>query len=227
MLRNLSRILVYLFVSSWVSVVNAGIYDAFFKAVELDDARTVTRLLQRGFDVNSPAPDGQSPLSMAIQLDSFRVADVLLQTAGVEVDQPNAQGETALMHAAVKGSLEWTKRLVHQGAQVRRAGWSPLHYAASGPEPGVVGFLLDAGAEVDAVSPQGSTALMLAARYGDERCVDVLLRRGADPRTKNPHGAVAADYARAAGRDRLASRLERLARSGGSAPAASARQTAK
>ena len=227
MLRRLLRIVLYLFVFSCFSAVNAGIYDAFFKAVELDDARTVIRLLQRGFDVNSPAPDGQSPLSLAIQLDSFRVADVLLQVPGVDVDQPNAQGETALMHAAVKGSLEWTRRLVQQGARVRRAGWTPLHYAASGPEPTVVGFLLDAGSEVDAVSPQGSTALMLAARYGDERCVDVLLRRGADPQMKNAHGAVAADYARAAGRDRLASRLDKLAGSGGSASGTSARRTTK
>jgi ankyrin repeat protein len=226
MLKSLFRFSFQLVVLIWFSSANAGIYDAFFKAVELDDARTVIRLLQRGFDVNSPGPHGQSPLAMAIQLDSHRVADVLLRVPGLEVDQSNAQGETALMYAAVKGSLDWAQRLVKQGAQVRRAGgWTPLHYAASSPEPGVVGFLLDAGADVDAVSPDGSTALMLAARYGDERIIDILLERGADPQLKNPHGAVAADYARVAGRDRLASRLDQIAASRGSPSTLSSRQT--
>jgi ankyrin repeat protein len=226
MLRKLLKLAFQLIVFICFSTANAGIYDAFFKAVELDDARAVIRLLQRGFDVNSPGPDGHSPLAMAVQLDSHRVADVLLRVPGISVDQANAQGETALMYAAVKGSLEWAQRLVKQGAQVRRAtGWTPLHYAASGPEPGVVGFLLDAGADVDAVSPDGSTALMLAARYGDERIIDMLLQRGADPQLKNPHGAVAADYARVAGRDRLASRLEKLTGAGVSPSSLSSRQT--
>lgn len=226
MLTSLFRFLFQLVVLFGFSSLNAGVYDAFFKAVELDDARTVIRLLQRGFDVNSPAPDGQSPLAMAIRLDSHRVADVLLRVPRLEIDQANAQGETALMFAAVKGSLEWAQRLVKQGAQVRRAnGWTPLHYAASGQEPGVVGFLLDAGSDIDAVGPEGSTALMLAARYGDERIVDLLLNRGADPRLKNPYGAVAADYARVAGRDRLAARLGSLAGAGMPPSIPSARQT--
>ena len=219
MLMFLLRLISQLVVLIGISSAYAGTYDAFFKAVELDDSRAVIRLLQRGFDVNSPAYDGQSPLAMAIRLDSHRVANVLLRVPGLEIDQANAQGETALMYAAVKGSLEWAQRLVRQGAQVRRvAGWTPLHCAASGPEPGVVGFLLDAGAEVDAVAPDGSTPLMLAARYGDERIVDLLIYRGADPRLKNPHGAAAVDYARVAGRDRLAARLANLA--GAAAPQA-------
>jgi len=39
------------------------------------------------------------------------------------------------MMAALRGSLEWTQRLIERGAAINRDGWTPLHYAASGPEP--------------------------------------------------------------------------------------------
>lgn len=207
-----SKLLVHLFLAVCFSFSHAGVYEEFFRALELDDARGVSRLLNRGLDPNSLSPTGQPPLALALQLDHFRVAEALWLAPDLQVDQANALGETALMVAAIKGQMSWVERLVRRGAQVRRPGWTPLHYAASGSEPRVVAFLIDAGADVEALSPQGSTALMLAARYGDERGVDVLLARGADPAASNPQGAIAADYARVAGRDRLAVRLERLGR---------------
>jgi hypothetical protein len=204
------KISFYLIVSFIVSSALASVYEDFFRAVANDDSWTVIRLLNRGVDVNWPGPDGLPALSMALQHENFKVAETLLRAPGLQVDTPNAHGETALMLAALRGQVEWTQRLVRLGAQVQREGWTPLHYAASGPEPRVVAFLLDAGAQIDARSPSGSTPLMLAARYGDERSVDVLLQRGADARSKNPAGWDAADLARMAGRDRLADRLERL-----------------
>jgi hypothetical protein len=127
------------------------------------------------------------------------------------------------MYVALKGRLDWAQRLVRRGAAVRKPGWTPLHYAATGSEPRMVSFLLDAGADIDALSPQGTTALMLAARHGDERTVSLLLERGADPALTNPEGAIAADYARVAGRERLAARLEALGRK----PAAATLPTAE
>ena len=49
---------------------------------------------------------------------------------------------------------------------------------------------------------------MLAAQYGSEDAVQLLLERGADVRVQDERGATAADYARRAGRDKLAARLE-------------------
>jgi len=204
------RIFFYLFVSFAFSPALAGVYEDFFRAVANDDSWAVIRLLNRGVDVNWPGPEGLPALSLALQHENFKVAETLLRAPGLQVDTPNAHGETALMFAALKGQVDWTQRLIRLGAQVQREGWTPLHYAASGPEPRVVAFLLDAGALIDARSPPGSTPLMLAARFGDERSVDVLLQRGADARLKNPAGWDAADFARMAGRDRLADRLARL-----------------
>jgi ankyrin repeat protein len=53
---------------------------------------------------------------------------------------------------------------------------------------------------------------MMAARYGNEASVDLLLARGADPRARNDRSMNAAEFARSAGREALAARLEALAR---------------
>jgi ankyrin repeat protein len=123
------------------------------------------------------------------------------------VDAVTAADETALMMAALRGHLDWAKKLVARGAAVNRPGWTPLHYAASDAGTPVVAWLLAQGAALDAASPTGNTALMMAARYGASESVDLLLARGADPRPKNQRGLSAAELARGAGRDRVADQI--------------------
>jgi ankyrin repeat protein len=53
---------------------------------------------------------------------------------------------------------------------------------------------------------------MMAAQYGSEASVELLLSRGADPKARNDRGLGAADFARLGQRDALAARLEALAR---------------
>ena len=195
-----------------VSSVQAGAYEDFFKAVELDDRRTITQLLRRGFDVNAPSESGQSALFLAVRSGSHQAAAALLESPELKVDHANQANETALMMAALRGQLEWCKRLVERGAAVNREGWTPLHYAATGPNPQTVSFLLERGARVDALSPNGTTPLMMAARYGDEGSVSILLSAKADPKLRNQKDLGPADFAKDAGREALATRLAALAR---------------
>jgi ankyrin repeat protein len=53
---------------------------------------------------------------------------------------------------------------------------------------------------------------MMAARYGSEASVQLLLERGADARLRNDRQLSAADFARLGGREKLAERLAALAR---------------
>ncbi len=199
----------YLILAIGFSVAHAGAYEDFFRALDRDDARTVTRLLQRGVDPNSRNEAGQPALFLALQKPSPAVADALWTHPQLDVDAFNAAGETPLMMAALRGNLEWMQRLLGRGARVHQEGWSPVHYAATGPEPKALELLLERGAPVDARSPTGTTPLMMAARYGDERSVALLLQRGADRGLRNRHGADAAQFARDGGRDALAQQLER------------------
>jgi uncharacterized protein len=209
--RN-SKIALYLAVAICFSVAHANSLVDFFRAVNVDDTRTIAGLLERGFDPNTVNDKGQPALFVALRDESFKVAELLLAHPSIKPDLPNAANETPLMMAALRGQIDWATRLLARGAALEREGWAPLHYAASGPEPRMVGALLDKGAAIDAPSPNRSTALMMAARYGSIDAATLLLARGANPRLRNDQGLAAADFARRAGRDALAATLEQAAR---------------
>lgn len=212
MMRKYFKRAIYCIVAAWVSLAAAGAYEDFFRAVANDDAATVRALLQRGFDPNSLDESGQTGLILAIRGQSQRVAQEIAAHPALKVDAPNQAGETALMIAALRGERGWVEELLRRGAQVDRPGWAALHYAASGPSTALVELLLARGAAIEARSPNGTTPLMMAARYGPEESALLLLSRGADARARNERDLDAAAFARLAGREGLAARLQAGAR---------------
>lgn len=202
------RIVLYLIAVLGFSNARSDAGVDFFRAVNTDNASTVQALLQQGFDPNTLNPAGQTPLYLAIKDESPKVVAVLLASPQLKPDLANAAGETPLMMAALRGQLEWTQQPAALGAKLNREGWTPLHYAATGPNPKVVAFLLDQGAAINAIAPNGSSALMMAARYGPEDTVRLLLARGADKRVRNSLNQTALDLARKADRDYLVPLLQ-------------------
>lgn len=192
--------------------VRAGAYDDLFVAVIRDDVGSLKSLLAQGVDPNSRDPKGMPALMLAVRRESPRVFDALLAHADIDVNARNAAGESALMLTAIAGDLEASQRLIDRGATVQHEGWSPLHYAASGPSTALVRLLLERGASVDALAPNGTTPLMLAAQHAPEATVELLLQRGADPRRRNQRGLQAIDFAEMGGRDFLVERFEKLPR---------------
>lgn len=193
------------------SSARAGSYEDFFLGIELDRPAIVQRLLARGFDVNTRTEEGQHGLYIALREQSFEVVPLFVQHPALEVDATNPAGETLLMMAALRSRHAAMRTLIERGAQVNRAGWTPLHYAASGGDLPAVKLLLERGAGIDAIAPNGNTPLMMAAGFGLIDVADFLARQGADARPVNKAGRSAADMAQAAGRQGLAQRLEALA----------------
>lgn len=202
------KIVFYIVVNMTVLSAIAGSYEDFFQAVRLDNPAPVDDLLRRGFDPNSTDEAGQPALALAAREGSAKVWALLLRHPQLKPDAKNSAGETALMLAALKGREGLVSRLLERGAAVNQEGWSPLHYAATGPNPGIVRLLLQRGASIDARSPNGTTPLMMAAQYGAEESVTLLLAQRADARVRNERGLNAADFARLAGREKLAQRLD-------------------
>jgi ankyrin repeat protein len=179
----------------------------FFRAINLDLPDVVRKLIAQGIDPNSRAEDGLPAIHKALREDSPKVVEVLIDQAALNVNLRNSAGETPLMMAAIRGNLSAMKRLIERGAQVNQEGWAPLHYAASQTAVEPLALLLDKGADINARSPNGSTALMMAARYGSEDGTKLLLRRGADAQLLNEQSLSASDFAKRVGRDGLAKEL--------------------
>jgi uncharacterized protein len=190
-----------------LSVAQAGPVDDLVIAAELNDGRSIAALLAKGVDPNLADDRGRLAIFIAAREDSVRAVEALVASPVLKIDAPNGNDETALMIAAIRGSLAAVQAMVRRGAAVNRPGWTPLHYAASGPDNGVTAFLIAQGASLDARSPNGSTALMMAARYGNSTVVPVLLKAGADVTLANEQGMTAADFAKRDGRDGLAREL--------------------
>jgi uncharacterized protein len=203
MIRNYIRIIVYVVVIMWSMTSSANSYVDFFRAVSVDNADKVSDLLAKGFDPNTRSESGQVGLYLAMREDAPKVAAALLANPALNLEAANAAGETPLMMAALQGRLDWTHKLVERGALVKRSGWTPLHYAATGPNVAVVAYLLDQGADIDARAPNGNTPLMMAARYGAEDSVKLLVQRGADRKLLNAANLSAADMANTADRPGL------------------------
>jgi len=185
------------------ALVRAAPIDDLTKAAELDNGREVLALLLKGVDPNAVDARGRTALQLALREDSDKALASLLSDPRVDVLSPNDKGETPLMLAAIKGKLDVVKQLVARGARINQPGWTPLHYACSGPDDGVSAWLLKQGAEINARSPNGTTPLMMAARYGTPTSAEILLKAGADTALKNEQGLSAIDFAKAAGRDLL------------------------
>jgi uncharacterized protein len=190
-----------------LSLAHAAPVDDLWKAVEIDNVRAIEPLAKAGVDLNVRNAKGQVPISAALQAGSFEVAKLLSSQPGLDVNAANTAGETPLMMAALRGRVDVMQTLIERGAKVHQAGWSPIHYAASGPEVKAVALLLDKGAPVDPLAGGNVTPLMMAAMYGSEASVDLLVARGANVALRTATGETAADRADKSGRDWLAKKL--------------------
>jgi hypothetical protein len=118
------------------------------------------------------------------------------------------EGDTALHAAAFSYDADIARDLIARGANIRarnRRGAEPLHAAVIGV-PGseswnptrqrdVILYLIEAGADPNALAAGGVTPLQRAVRNRCSAAVGALLRAGADPRLQNDSGSTASDLA--------------------------------
>jgi ankyrin repeat protein len=133
---------------------------------------------------------------------------------GLDVNQADADGRTALMMAAFEGYTEVAELLLDYGAEVDSndsAGRTALMYASSGPFPQTVELLVRNGADVNhADKAEGWTALMLAAAEGHQAVVVALARRGANIEMTDQDGDAAIDHARERKQPEIVTLLQEL-----------------
>lgn len=133
------------------------------------------------------ATDGSSARLADAVKDGDRPAAFALLAQHVDVNEPEADGTTALHWAVREGDSEMTGRLIKAGANVKAAnryGVTPLYLACVNGSAPMIAKLLDAGADPKSATTEGETALMTIARTGNVDAAKILLAHGADLNSK-------------------------------------------
>jgi ankyrin repeat protein len=136
--------------------------------------------------VASQAFAADSPIAKAARADDLAAVQQLI-ASGTDVNQPAADGATAMLWAAYNSDVDMVKALAAAHADANAAnkyGVTPLLQACRTGDTAVVQALLDAGANVELAHPEGETPLMAAAQSGKLDAVRLLLARGANPNSQ-------------------------------------------
>jgi ankyrin repeat protein len=177
------------------------------------DAKLLATLLDAGGDVNAVGKDGET-LLMTVARGGHVAAAQLLLERGAEVDARELwHGQTALMWAAAQGHPAMLRELIAHGADVNArsneeewerqrtseprdkwlppGGLTPLLFAARENCLACVPVLVEAGADVNATTPDGISAVVIALINGHFDVAGALLEAGTDPNLADYTGRTA------------------------------------
>ncbi|MFO7915137.1 MAG: ankyrin repeat domain-containing protein [Candidatus Krumholzibacteriales bacterium] len=162
-------------------------------------------LLEKGAEVRVKDKKGYTPLMWASE-NSLAAVNMLIE-AGAGADAVAEDGMTPLIRSVfgiITGDVttEVCDTLLANGADINAAltgseagGLSALLFAANKKMPGLVGYLVSKGADVNHREAGGQTALMRAAGEGDLETVRILIEAGADPEIESNDGETALSIA--------------------------------
>ena len=206
-------------------------------AVINSDTEMIAFLLEHGASINEPDSDGYSPLALAAARNKAR-AIKLLVTKGADIEAAIPGGYTPLFIATAEGKLTAAAMLIDAGANCR-GGFGPQQLTLlmaivtqKPPERRLIQVmqkvspvqlaeqLIAHGAEVNAVSSRGVTALMVAAAHDNAPMIGVLGRAGARADMKSAEGQTAMDIAVQNGSEAAARMLSLLSATPGAVGAA-------
>ncbi|MCS6763005.1 MAG: ankyrin repeat domain-containing protein [Candidatus Protistobacter heckmanni] len=178
------------------------------RALWVDDPGSLRDAIAKGLSPNAVDGQGRPLLFAALMEEATKVAKMLIEQPGIDLEAQTPAGETPLMAAAWRGNLEVVKLLVDgKSAEVSKPGWTALHYAAAQGHIEIVRYLFEQSAYIDAASPNGTTPLMMAARGGHIHVVKLLLDEGADLFLWNQRGLSAVDFAELGNQSEIAQGL--------------------
>ena len=138
------------------------------------------------------------------------IVQIFLKKGGIDVNKRDAEGNTPLYYACMKGYRDIVNLLLDNDADVfvsNNLSETPLHAASRSGNKEIIGKLVQYGAELDATDNEGRTPLI---RLLENRRTDTalfLIEQGADTEIADNTGHKAIDYATARGLREVVERL--------------------
>ena len=190
---------------------------ALHRAAQVGRTETMEELIAQGADLNSKVYHHYfketTALTLAMNCQRIEAVRVLLNH-GADLNTYDPKNPTFPLHIAASMNTRLTRLLLDHGATVHFPGISPqfpemwpgsLHFVVfyAHEFPGAlerVNLLLDRGANINAQSSAGNTALHMAILGGHQDLVHILLQKGANVTVKNQRSKSAVQLARERGR---------------------------
>jgi len=147
-------------------------------AVRKEDLDGVKLLLKAGSEANLEVLS-ISPIHVAAEYGNVTMIRFLLEV-GADPEMLDLNENKPLHMAAKAGNIERVRELVDFGVDVESIndGATPLHLAAAGGHFEVSQMPVGAGLDTNVSDQMSSTPLHAAAKAGDLRTLDFLIKRG-------------------------------------------------
>jgi len=184
--------------------VNQPDENGFTPIFETRSVEIIEELSKHGADIHQKNSFGQTPIWAVAQQPvpppipcngkynpfhcDFNTAQILKELGG-DINEPNDNGETALLRAASLNDANNIKDLVKLGAQVDQTndeGLTPLYIAAAEGNTDTVKALIKLGADMSKAGEAGMTPIQAAAKNGHLKTIYALMEHNAHKRLSKP-----------------------------------------
>lgn len=178
-------------------------------------APVIELVLKAGADPNTATPEGETALMTAARSGNAAAVRLLISHGADVHAKEGWLGQTALMMAAAENHSDVLEALLDSGADVNarsmrmtlpnlewgvtgmsttvfpRGYWTPLMFAAQQGALEAARVLADRGADLNAVDPDGTTAMVFAIINAHYDVAAALMDKGADPNIGDSTGMAA------------------------------------
>ncbi|KAJ3652485.1 hypothetical protein Zmor_018446 [Zophobas morio] len=157
------------------------IQTAFLVAIETRNLDIIRLLIQKGVNLNAAYNSGHTPLTKALELGYFEIAEFLVEN-GADCKSYD-KSKLCLFDYVSGNNLGMIEFLVKLGVSldlVGSGGYTPLTKAAEMENFKLVKYLVEKGAKLNQPDENGKNALSIAAVKCSFRIVKYLLDAGAD-----------------------------------------------
>lgn len=167
------------------NAVNNSLSSPLHVAVSRQNLLCIKALLNAKANVNLQDSYGDTVLHDAIGNEVNEAVELLCSTPGLDLSLKNKRGFNPLHHAALKGNLFATDKLISRARQLvdvkKDDGFAALHLAAFNGHRAVVESLVtDGKATLDLVTYRKQTPLMLAVSQGHSAVIEFLVGSGSN-----------------------------------------------